>query len=643
MTKPLAMPGWDPADLASLTPPEDLQVSPSGHVVVYAQKTHDAASGRYRSQIWQCRDGAALPLTPGPGDHLPRLSPDGTILVFARDDEAGSRLMRMDLNGGDVEALSFAAATITELVWHPQGETVAILVRPGAGAVQPSAATEIQADAQSRRILTGESPEPGSPVEVWVYDVRRGSGRPWPVAGLRHRMAMWLADGSLVTVAGESDRPSARDRFYRLRADHDPVAWTAFRGTITAASVSPRGDCLAYAAVAADENPVLTAPRLYGVAVTAPDVPTPLAVTTLWDRPVAGAFPSDVAPEGGRRLAFSPDGSRLYAVVANEGGSDVYCWADGAESPLRVADVPATVFDLAPVQEGFWMVGSTPMSPPEVYRWQGRSEQVTHLAGAWLERHPPRPAEPFAVDGSRFAIAGWRVLPSGSGPFPTVLLVHGGPGHAFGPSFHGGAQMLASHGYLVLMANPRGSASYGDMFAQSVMGDIGGGDFHDLMAVLDEHAAAGLADAARLAIVGWLYGGYMAAWAITQTNRFAAAVIATPITDLMAVYGTGHPGLPDPDAVLGGAPWELGELYHERSPLAHAGRVQTPALFLVEAGPPCEGPAQAHPFYAAIRGLGIPTALVQHPRRPSALAESSVPPARWRWALDWITYWLGSR
>lgn len=54
--------------------------------------------------------------------------------------------------------------------------------------------------------------------------------------------------------------------------------------------------------------------------------------------------------------------------------------------------------------------------------------------------------------------------------------------------------------------------------------DWGGGDFKDVMAAADDLVARGIADSDRLGIAGWSYGGYMAEWAITQTNRFKAAV-----------------------------------------------------------------------------------------------------------------------
>ncbi len=63
--------------------------------------------------------------------------------------------------------------------------------------------------------------------------------------------------------------------------------------------------------------------------------------------------------------------------------------------------------------------------------------------------------------------------------------------------------------------------------------------FHtDLISSVDYLIDKGIADPDRFGIGGWSYGGYMAAWAVTQTSRFKAAVAGAPMTDLASEYGT---------------------------------------------------------------------------------------------------------
>ena len=122
-------------------------------------------------------------------------------------------------------------------------------------------------------------------------------------------------------------------------------------------------------------------------------------------------------------------------------------------------------------------------------------------------------------------IEGVLMTPRGAeGPLPTIVCVHGGPTWSWGAYFSDSepnAVLLASAGYACLLPNPRGSIGRGHAFAQGVIGDGGGVDYRDIMAGVDHCIAEGIADPDRLGIAGLSYGGYMAGWAVGQTDRFA--------------------------------------------------------------------------------------------------------------------------
>ena len=72
--------------------------------------------------------------------------------------------------------------------------------------------------------------------------------------------------------------------------------------------------------------------------------------------------------------------------------------------------------------------------------------------------------------------------------------------------------------------NPRGSFGQGEAFTLANVKDFGYGDFRDIMSGIDAAERVAPIDDARLGITGGSYGGYMTMWAVTQTNRFKAAV-----------------------------------------------------------------------------------------------------------------------
>src|SRR5262249_54038003 len=120
----------------------------------------------------------------------------------------------------------------------------------------------------------------------------------------------------------------------------------------------------------------------------------------------------------------------------------------------------------------------------------------------------------------------------------TLVLLHGGPYTSrYALSFEGGPQFFAAHGYQVFMPNFRSSGGYGTAFMMRKRSDWGMQDWQDVQSGIDYIVQQGLADGAKLGVYGGSYGGYLSAWAITQTDRFKAACVIAGAVDLAAHYG----------------------------------------------------------------------------------------------------------
>jgi dipeptidyl aminopeptidase/acylaminoacyl peptidase len=137
-------------------------------------------------------------------------------------------------------------------------------------------------------------------------------------------------------------------------------------------------------------------------------------------------------------------------------------------------------------------------------------------------------------------VEGVLVRPPGapvSGALKTLVLLHGGPYAArFGIGFNAMAQFMAGRGYQVFLPNFRSSGGYGTAFMLRERADWGGQDWRDVETGVDSLVKWGLADGNKLGVLGHSYGGYLAAWAITQTNRYDAAVVSAGAPDLPALW-----------------------------------------------------------------------------------------------------------
>jgi dipeptidyl aminopeptidase/acylaminoacyl peptidase len=216
---------------------------------------------------------------------------------------------------------------------------------------------------------------------------------------------------------------------------------------------------------------------------------------------------------------------------------------------------------------------------------------------------------------------GLFVRPAGAqsrATLPTIVLVHGGPTGLWGYDFPGvrsmgWVQLLAAEGYAVFMPNPRGSMGFGTAFAEANNGDMGGGDWQDVIQGVDWCVAQGYSDPARLGLGGWSYGGYLTAWGVTQTSRFKAAVAGASITNWVSFHGVST--IPDFDAVFYDTdPFDWDGRYGQFSPMAHIRRTTTPTLLLHGERDPICPVGQAHEMFRALKELGVDTELVVYPR-----------------------------
>ena len=222
---------------------------------------------------------------------------------------------------------------------------------------------------------------------------------------------------------------------------------------------------------------------------------------------------------------------------------------------------------------------------------------------------------------------GWLVLPPGFDPgktYPLVQLLHGGP-HTMNRdswSYRWNTQVFAAAGYVVTWVNRHGSTGFGETFSQSILNEWGVKPFDDIMRSTDYLLAQYKnLDPQRVAAAGASYGGYMAAWILGHTDRFKAIIDHAGVNNSYSQFATDVPhGFAK---VMGGTPWENVEGLQRNNPMFYAKNFKTPTLVIhgeldyrVPYGNGLE-------LYGSLQALGVPSRLVDLPRREPLGAEAA--------------------
>ena len=222
----------------------------------------------------------------------------------------------------------------------------------------------------------------------------------------------------------------------------------------------------------------------------------------------------------------------------------------------------------------------------------------------------------------------------------TLVLLHGGPYAArYSLGFQSTPQYFAAHGYQVFMPNFRSSGGYGTAFMLRKRADWGGQDWQDVMTGVDSLVKWKLADPGRLAVYGGSYGGYLSAWAITQTNRFDAACVIAGAVDLGAHFGQSD--IHKYRAYdFEGPPWKTPQSWTRSSPITYIEKAKTPTLILIGESDPRVPYPQGQELYAALTTLKVPVAFVHYPREGHGLREPRHRADQLMRMLAWFDRWV---
>jgi dipeptidyl aminopeptidase/acylaminoacyl peptidase len=628
------MSGIDPELVSSLLFAMDPQVSPDGRRVAWTASPFGVAGEHPEAGVWVADLVTGEPgrrWTHGHHESSPRWSPDGARLAFLSDrEERGTHgVYLLEASGGEARPLVVRKRDVAAIAWSPDGRRLAFLAPD-----EPDEEDERREKDRDDADVHGER---WPYARLWVVDV--DGGEPTRVDDLdRHLVELaWSPDGTRIAVLAD-DAPA--NEYWETRQ----VVTVALDGSAVTVCAAPYAADLGWVG----DELVLVADH---------DL-SPQTGSTAW---AVSSYGGELRVVGTGRdeprctPGVVTDGSRALLSVI-EGLDDRLEWVDLATGERSVAvDVPGKTLGASFVTTGAGPVLAVVLldaglaarvlaGPPDDLR-----DVVDHSTGLpAVELGVPERLAATAPDGTHLDGVVIRPTPTSGGvdgPWPTVVLVHGGPYGRDTAQAHvhplDWGQLLATRGYAVVMPNYRGSAGRGREFASAARGTMGSLEWDDVLAVVDSAVAAGIADPDRLGIGGWSQGGFLTAWAVTATDRFRAGVMGAGVSDWSMMAATSD--LPAFEAALGGStPWDGPGPHHAAlgSPISYAARRRTPLLILHGAEDRRVPHSQAVAFHRALAGQEAPLAMVTYPREPHVVREQRHQVDVQRRVVEWFDRFL---
>ena len=642
-----------PADIGALVAAGTPRVSPDGATVAFVVTRVDGEENRYRGQIWLVpADGSrpAEPFTSGDDrDASPVWSPDGRRLAYTSTNSVGETALRVApmASGGETVTIARFDEGVDDLVWSPDGQRLAFTSRVR----DPSYEITDPKRRPPRRIthFFSRLDDVG-----WIHDRPKhvhvvaadGSTRPLDVTPGERQFwgPSWSPDGTTLVFAG-----AAHDT-WDLDFVTDLFTWTASAGVERAdrrraPTTIRRGHPTAPSSPCSATTTRPRSPRTPGSASSSPpaarcggSAPRSTGTwprsagrghrsgtaTAYWPPPTTAATSTCTAstPPGRRRPALMVGEARCALDHDLVGGTLAFA--------ATAADRPAEIFTVK----------------------GGQERQVSAAADAFVARARPVPAEQFTAPSTGgVEVDVWVYLPPGFDParrYPALLNIHGGPFTQYGNRFFDEAQVQAAAGFVVVMANPRGSSGREESWGRAIVGpkvasdpgtSWGSVDYDDVMAAMDEALRRYPAiDPARTGVLGGSYGGYMTTWVVAHTDRFVAACSERAVNDMILEETAA-------DIASGfrlnfGPTWyEDPEEYRRISPITYVQDIDTPLLILHSEDDLRCPIAGAEQLFVALRLLGKEVEFYRFPAEGHELSRSGSPVHRIQRAeliLDWF-------
>ena len=636
-------------------------ISADGKWAAYAVSTPDMDANRNASNVWivSTTGGEAVQVTQSGHDSSPAWSPDGKTLAFISSRSGDSQIYLLSMEGGEAKKLTTLSTGADLFQWSPDGKTIAFT---------SEVYLECKDDACNQK---RDEEKEKSKVKARIYD--HLLYRHWDhwSDGKRSHLFLMPADGSAAAhdLTPEADYdipPGERGEVsdFAFSPDGKEICYTAVPDKMEA--ISTNGELFLVPVAGGEPKKITSNPGFDGNPVYSPDgkyiaYHAQLVAENESDRWRVMLYDrksekSENLSEGFDRsatnLAWSPDSKTIYFLAENETLQPIYAMeARAGATPKKVLDGFNVAYAFSGDGRSLLAERTSLTMPAEMFTSAADGsglKQLTHANDAMLATLDLPAPEKFWFEGAEGTkVHAMLLKPPQFAPgkkYPVLVLLHGGPETMWSDAwgYRWNAQVFSSPGYVTLMINRRGSTGFGQKFTDEINNDWGGRAYTDVMKGIDAAIAKyPYLDKTRMAAAGGSYGGYLADWIATHTDRFKAIISHAGVYDKFSMYATEELWFEEHE--MQGMPWTAAENYKKWSPSTYAaelGKYKTPTLVVCGEKDYRVPYTQSLEFFNALQRQGVPSKLMVFPDEGHWVLKPQNAQLWYKTFLDWLAEYV---
>jgi dipeptidyl aminopeptidase/acylaminoacyl peptidase len=614
----------------------DVQMSPDGKWVFFSKSELDWGKNKRLKKyfIIPASGGEAKRYIGEAGGSAFQFSPDGKYLSFKRATDKVQQIFIMNLNGGEAIQLTHHKNDVGSYKWSPDASQIFFTAEEPMGEEEKK-----EYDLGDDAIFIYEGPN-GREKEywknLWRFDLSTKQETRITDEELIISEFDISPDGKHVVFAAtelEDDNYFFLTELYWLSVnDKKPVRLTNNNAPEGRILWAPDGKIFLYHAPSDKDND-LTHGYLW---IMNPETGEKRKL----EKPNQGGISG---------LAWTPDGENLLFNETRRTNQNLYRINIKTGKITEITNVEGSLRALAFSKDRTKMVYSYSdfVTPPDLYVSALDEIKPVRLTDAnpWIKKKIQlakcevvrwKSKDGMEIEGVLYVPADAKV----DKKLSLIVTIHGGPPGHFANNFRTEFQLYTGLGYAAFGPNIRGSDSYGDDLLCVLQGDVGGGEFEDVMSGVDYLIDRGIADSERLGVRGWSWGGILGSWVITQTDRFKAAALGAMVGSWTAESGPGlfwdlryH--------YIGGAHWINPEEWRRVSSLWYVKNVTTPTLLIHGEKDMVSTPNQALMFCYALKEIGkAPVRYIKFPREPHGFREPRHQRRRYIEEIRWMQKYI---